>query len=240
MKRQNKYTLINTNTIKPSGKVSWWVTKRLQDHGKNFQATTINSNITFLCDNRLLWHQLQCSRGAPARSSVSCESAVSARRGETASSFEFVIVSHSTLGSYIPILLPHMQHLSQLQAPVVFNHSQAQLSCLKHADFILEFMFMIRVHIVHLIILADLAVKGRQLSEGHLNVSSVSASLVSRHIHWEGVWEKRDELENEKGVFIDKQWVIHIPSETEAKLSNHRKENKCQQTGAGDSNDMYI
>lgn len=196
----------------------------------------------FLCDNRLLWHQLQCSGGAAARSSVSCVSAVSARRGKrkTASSFEFIAHVPQYQGSYIPILLPHIQHLSQLQAPVVFNHSQAQLSCLKHTHFILECTFMIRVHIVHLIILADLTVKGRQLSEGHLNVSSVSASLVSCHIHWEGTWKKRDELENEKGVFIDKQWVIHIPSETEAKLSSYSKENKCQRTGAGDSNNMYI
>lgn len=103
------------------------------------------------------------------------------------SALNLLLMSHNIEGFYIPILLPHIQHLSQLQALVVFNHSQAQPSCLKHTDFILEFMFMIRVHIVHLIILADLAGKGRQLSEGHLNVSSVSASLISRHIHWEGV-----------------------------------------------------
>lgn len=43
--------------------------------------------------------------------------------------------------------------------------------------------------------------------------------------------KERDDLQNGKGFFIDKQWVIHIPSETEANLSSSRKEHKCQWRG---------
>lgn len=191
MKRQNKYTLINANTIKPSGKVSWWVTKSIQDPVKSFQATTINSNITFLCGNRLLWHQLQCDGGAAARSSVSCESAVSARRGETAFSFESV----AHVPQYWRFLYTYTtaSYTASVTAtsPCCFQPLAGTTQLLK------AYRFHPRIH-VH-----DQSPhcpsdnfgrsswEGEAAPEGHLNVSSVSASLISRHIHWEGVWEER-------------------------------------------------
>lgn len=100
----------------------------------------------------------------------------------------------------------------------------------KNTIFTLEFVFATGVHPVHLIILHICPRSGR-ISEEHLCISSLSAPLFSHHRAWHIGWEgcpKRERWFTEWiFFFINKQWVIHIPFETEENLSSSRGEHQC-------------
>lgn len=198
---------------------------KIKQKRKTFQTNVITGDITLLHIDRLYQTGVLLPQ---------LESSVSPGRGETAYIFKyvgFVPQYPQTLCAFNTALCTV---LVTTTSSSIFNYSQDQRSHIKHS-------FHPRICVWHWGPPCHLTILQMCPGAGSSTLMLPAPAFSHHstcHICWEGHPKRERWFTEWKRIY--KQWVIHIPSETEANLSSCRKEHKCQWRGFGWNHNVHV